>query len=88
MTADPRPWTPEEIERLRVLWADGYSTSRIAQMFGRKKNSVVGKVHRLGLAPRPNPVGSRSQNRPHVMTPDAVRQRLHAAIIAKCKHGC
>jgi GcrA cell cycle regulator len=48
------PWTDELNERLKMLWAEGYSASQIASEFGVKftRMSVIGKVHRLGLAPR------------------------------------
>jgi GcrA cell cycle regulator len=48
------PWTDELIERLKVLWAEGLSASQIADELAGKftRMSVIGKVHRLGLAPR------------------------------------
>lgn len=49
-------WTDERIELLKVKWAEGLSSSQIAaQMGGCTRNSIIGKVHRLGLhqsAPR------------------------------------
>lgn len=51
-------WTPERLETLALLWADGLSMSQIAERLGTGKNSVVGKVHRLGLPPRPSPIPS------------------------------
>lgn len=48
------PWTEKEISLLTKLWERGLSASLIAQEFrtlGYKftRNSVVGKLHRLGL---------------------------------------
>jgi GcrA cell cycle regulator len=47
-------WTIDRIEQLKKLWADGLSASQIAaELGGISRNSVIGKVHRLGLAGRP-----------------------------------
>lgn len=45
------PWTPERINKLRQMWADGFSTPYIAGMLGGgiTHNSVIGKAQRLGL---------------------------------------
>lgn len=46
-------WSEDRIERLKKLWADGHSASRIAAMLGGvSRNSVISKVHRLGLPQR------------------------------------
>lgn len=46
-------WTDERTERLKALWAEGYSASQIArQLGGLTRNAVIGKVHRLGLSGR------------------------------------
>ena len=43
-------WTDEEIRRLMELWSAGHSASEIARRLGRpSRNSVIGKLHRLGL---------------------------------------
>jgi len=43
-------WTPEEEEQLRELWLAGHSASRIAKLMGKpSRNSVLGKLHRMGL---------------------------------------
>jgi GcrA cell cycle regulator len=49
-------WTEETITRLRALWAEGHSTAEIGRRMGVSKNAVVGKAHRLNLAPRPSPI--------------------------------
>jgi GcrA cell cycle regulator len=49
-------WTPEAIERLRALWAEGHSTAEIGRRMGITKNAVVGKAHRLNLSARPSPI--------------------------------
>jgi GcrA cell cycle regulator len=46
-------WTDERVEMLKKLWADGLSASQIAvELGGITRNSVIGKVHRLGLSGR------------------------------------
>ena len=46
-------WTDERVELLKKLWADGLSASQIAaELGGVTRNSVIGKVHRLGLSGR------------------------------------
>ncbi len=49
-------WTPDVIQRLRTLWAEGISTAEIGNRLGFSKNAVVGKVHRLKLPGRPSPI--------------------------------
>lgn len=49
-------WTDERVESLKKLWQDGLSASQIAkQLGGVTRNSVIGKVHRLGLSGRAQP---------------------------------
>src|SRR5882672_2605604 len=52
-------WTDERVELLKKLWDDGYSASQIAAELGYiTRNSVIGKIHRLGLSGRvKNPPG-------------------------------
>jgi len=49
-------WTPDRIQQLIALWNEGLSTSEIGRRLGVTKNSVVGKVHRLGLKKRASPI--------------------------------
>ena len=44
-------WTPERVEQLRTYVATGLSCSEIAAEIGVTRNAVIGKIHRLGLAP-------------------------------------
>lgn len=43
------PWTPELTERLVALTKAGYSGSVIAAELGVTRNSVIGKISRLGM---------------------------------------
>jgi GcrA cell cycle regulator len=46
-------WSDDRVELLRKLWGEGLSASRIAvELGGISRNSVIGKVHRLGLSGR------------------------------------
>jgi GcrA cell cycle regulator len=49
------PWTDEQIETLKSLWAAGLSCNAIGRKLGCSKNAVVGKAHRLKLQQRRNP---------------------------------
>jgi GcrA cell cycle regulator len=45
-------WTPEVVEKLKELWAQGLSITQIGQRLGITRNAVVGKAHRIGLSRR------------------------------------
>ncbi len=49
-------WTDEMVEQLKELWSQGVTTGEIGKRLGISKNSIVGKVHRLGLEGRPSPI--------------------------------
>ena len=52
MAKDPF-WTPEKITQLTQLWAVGRTCSQIAAVIpGSTRNSIIGKVRRIGLANR------------------------------------
>ena len=45
------PWTYERIEKLKQLWDEGLTASRIAAELGEvTRNAVIGKAHRLNLS--------------------------------------
>ncbi len=44
-------WTDERMKRLKELHTGGFSMSVIGGMLGCSRNAVVGKIHRMGLAP-------------------------------------
>ncbi|MCA3369859.1 MAG: hypothetical protein INF89_10190 [Roseomonas sp.] len=80
MSANPGPWgEPGMIERLRELHARGDSYTEIADALGVSKGSVVGKVHRLDLPPRPLPVALEGvKNKPRRLL---VPARLRATVV-------
>lgn len=49
-------WTDEMVDQLRAMWAEGLTTGEIGKRLSVSKNSIVGKVHRLGLSGRPSPI--------------------------------
>ena len=76
-------WTEERVERLRKLWLEGLSASRIAAELagGVTRNAVIGKVHRLGMsgrvkAPTAIPETARRPSKPSA---DPRGQPLHHA---------
>lgn len=48
-----RRWSDEDVDQLKALWIEGLSCSQIGRAIHRSRNSVIGKVHRMGLAGRP-----------------------------------
>lgn len=49
-------WPDSRIAILRRLWLEGVGTAEMGRRLGCSKNAIVGKVHRLELAPRPSPI--------------------------------
>ena len=49
-------WTPEQVAQLKADWGTGLTCTEIARKLKISKSAVVGKAHRLKLAPRGNPV--------------------------------
>ena len=45
-------WPPEQVDDLRKMWGQGLSASQIAERLSTTRNTVIGKVHRLGLEKR------------------------------------
>jgi GcrA cell cycle regulator len=59
-------WSDAAIERLKALWAEGFSASECGKRMGVSRNSVIGKIHRLGLSGlhrRPREPGPRRRRR-------------------------
>lgn len=47
---DAHDWSPEKIERLKVMVSENLSASQMATKLGVSRNSVIGKLSRLGLS--------------------------------------
>jgi GcrA cell cycle regulator len=49
----PEGWTDERVERLKKMWAEGFSANDIAMTIRHvSRNAVIGKIHRLNLPKR------------------------------------
>jgi GcrA cell cycle regulator len=55
-------WTEEQIVMLAKLWNDGLGTAEIGRRMELSKSTIIGKAHRLGLAPRPSPIAPRKKS--------------------------
>lgn len=85
-------WTPERIEIIKKLWAEGLSNGLIADRLGGiTRNSVIGKVHRLGLDGRATikrkemgrPFGSRNRSIRISETPVEVARNRRPMVFKK-----
>lgn len=54
-------WTDQMVEELRKMWKEGLTTGEIGKRLNVSKNSIVGKVHRLGLSGRPSPIKKKEE---------------------------
>ena len=43
-------WTPGAHDELKRLWLDGQTARQIGTALGRSRNSVIGKINRMGLS--------------------------------------
>ena len=69
-------WTDEMVEELKRLWAEGVTTGEIGRRLNISKNSIVGKVHRLGLSGRPSPIKKKSASpAQEPATPTAAKEK-------------
>lgn len=57
-------WTDQMVEDLKKMWKEGLTTGEIGKRLGVSKNSIVGKVHRLGLSGRPSPIKKKTDAAP------------------------
>lgn len=70
-------WTEQMVEDLRKMWKEGLTTGEIGKRLNVSKNSIVGKVHRLGLSGRPSPIKKKSD----VETPlETVKETTNPAL--------
>lgn len=59
----PDTFSAEEVEKIKARWAEGASASDLGKELDRSRNSIIGKVHRLKLPLRGNPVGTSNAQR-------------------------
>ena len=72
-------WTPDRDAQLRALWDAGHTGTDIAQRMGATKNSIIGRVHRLRLAPRVSPIATIT--RPWTEEEDARLTQLYGGFL-------
>ena len=46
-------WTAEENSEAAMLWQANYTAKQIGERLGRSRNSVLGKINRMGLIRSP-----------------------------------
>ena len=63
MNALPSSWNEERLVKLKKLWGDGLSISKIGEELGVSRNAIAGKAHRLGLPKRQSPIIKSSENK-------------------------
>ena len=56
MTGKLPPWASKDSNAVVLrMWMDGAQARDIAEAFGVSRNAVIGRAHRIGAPPRPNP---------------------------------
>lgn len=78
-------WTEAEDARLRQLVDDGLSAGLICGQMGRSRNSVMGRVHRLGIRLKGNDTLGRRERRAAAPSPRPVR-RAPIAVLGAERH--
>lgn len=87
------PWTEEETEKAKALWRAGATAAAIAEQLGRTKNSVIGRMHRLGLGNHPvidtetGLLRSRGQVRSHRRDVNVTKKKVKKAKEAAAKRA-
>lgn len=71
-------WAQENrTERLREMWADGWSASMIGRALGVSRDAVIGKARRLALPHRRQPRSRMSMNRRRTWSTAVVARTLY-----------
>lgn len=68
-------WTEEMVEELKRLWDEGVTTGEIGRRLNISKNSIVGKVHRLGLSGRPSPIKKKGEPKSEATTNTPAKEK-------------
>lgn len=48
----PAPWTMQQLDTLRAMWAEGATCSEIGTALNRSRSAIAGKVRRMDLPRR------------------------------------
>ncbi len=78
-------WTNDRVAQLRSSIAAGLTCSQIADQIGVTRNAVIGKMHRLGLAPGRRPATAKPRVRAaptHARGPQTRVARILRALAA------
>ena len=73
-------WHTAAIDRLKRLWAEGFSTAEIGRRLGMTKNAVIGKAHRLKLPPRSSPIRGQTADTQRAPKPKRVSEPTLASL--------
>lgn len=73
-------WTDEKVDLLKSLYADGLSGGQIAMALRCTRNTVIGKIHRMGLPGRVST--SRLSSRPHSRSPRIPKPPVQMLVLA------
>jgi GcrA cell cycle regulator len=78
-------WNAQKIEQLTKFWNAGLSASQVAIEIGTTRNSIIGKVHRLGLARWIKPKSEEERNAAIAETrrKRAEQQRIKRSLLEK-----
>jgi hypothetical protein len=79
-----RPWSDDEDAIVKRMWADGKTGGEIsAQLPGRTRSAIIGRVHRLELESRPDPsLASRTAPQPDVFGGNAFQRLIDRVVDA------
>jgi len=64
---DRKPFTEMELRQIAEMWADGKTGGQIGLALDRSPASVIGKIHRMKLPPRPSPIRPAGSGRPQAV---------------------
>ena len=81
MTQTYSYWSPEDIEQAKTLRQSGRTSRQIATAMGKTRNSVIGKLNRLGLSVR-REVSLESQKHERHTTPRIRAERKLPELVA------
>ena len=76
-------WTDKMVDDLKKMWKEGLTTGEIGKRLGVSKNSIVGKVHRLGLSGRPSPIKKKTDDSKENSAPRNVEKKTVAPVEKK-----
>ena len=74
MGIEQKPWSYADDAKLRELW-ETTPSSKLAAIFGRSRNAVIGRAHRMKLPPKRFRSGNKTKSAPK----RAVTQKLRTS---------